>query len=103
MKRPSWVMSVLGLLSDGVKKGNYEANSLNSDDIASLRTEIVEQLCCTLFSIGVFAERIDNPHLTEVDSSSKSSGFRVSRDELDVLDTTSLNAQISMDVETRRA
>lgn len=40
--------------------------------------------------MGVLTERIDNPHLAEMDSSSDSSRFRVSRNELDILDTTSL-------------
>lgn len=50
-----------------------KGNLLNGDSVTSLGTEIVEQLCCALFSVGVFAERIDNPHLPEMDSSSESS------------------------------
>jgi hypothetical protein len=43
-----------------------------------------------LSAIGIFSERVDDPDLTEVNCCSKSSGFGVARDELDVLDTATV-------------
>lgn len=83
----------MSVLEDLVSRGSmrwYKGDLLNSDGVASLGTKIVEQLCCALVSVGVLAEGIDDPHLSEVDGSGKSSGVRVSGDELDILDTTSL-------------
>lgn len=76
------------------KHGLSQGYLLNSNGIASLFTEIIQQLCCTLIVILILAQRVDNPHLTKVDSSGESSGFGVSRDELDILNTASLNRKL---------
>jgi hypothetical protein len=66
---------------------------VDGDNIASVGTKVVEELCNTLLAVDILAERIDYPDLTEVDSSGKSSRFVVSWDELHVLDTASLENQ----------
>jgi len=63
---------------------------LNGDDISCSWSQIVEELSNTLLASVVVAEWIDDPDLTEVNSSSKCSRFIVAGDEFDILNSTSL-------------
>lgn len=63
---------------------------LDSNSITGLGAEIVEFLNHTLVAIGVLSQRVNDPELTQVHSSGDSGGFRVSRNELDILDATTL-------------
>ena len=63
---------------------------LDGDSVAGLGAKIVELLDDTLLAIGIFAEGVDDPDLTEMDGSSESGSFWVIGNELDVLDTTTL-------------
>jgi hypothetical protein len=65
-------------------------DSLNSDGVASLRAKIVEFFDHTLVAFGVLSQRVDDPEFTKMHGSGNSSRFRVSGDELDILDTTTL-------------
>lgn len=63
---------------------------LDSDGVTSLGTKIIELFDHTLVTIGVLAQRIDDPELTQVHGSGNSSRFGVAGDELDVLNTATL-------------
>lgn len=63
---------------------------LDSNGVTGLGTEIVEFLNHTLVAIGVLSQGVNDPELTQVHSSGNGGGFRVSGNELDILDTTTL-------------
>jgi hypothetical protein len=63
---------------------------LDSNSITSLGSKVIELLDHTLVAVRIFAQRVDNPNLAQVDSSSDSSRFGVSGDKLDILDTAAL-------------
>lgn len=63
---------------------------LDSNGVTGLGTEIIEFLDHTLVAIGVLSQRVNDPELTQVHSSGDSGGFRVSGNELDILDTATL-------------
>lgn len=63
---------------------------VDGDGVAGFLAEIVEELGDTLRAVGVEAERIDDPDLSEVNSGGDGSSLLVSRDELDVLDTATV-------------
>jgi hypothetical protein len=63
---------------------------LDSDSITSFGSKIKELLDHTLVAVRVFAQRVDNPKLAKVDSSSDSGRFGVPGDKLDILDTATL-------------
>jgi hypothetical protein len=46
---------------------------LDGDGVASLWSEVVEQLDDALLAVGVFAEGVDDPDLAEVDGGGESS------------------------------
>ena len=73
--------------------GGVADGGVDGDNVARVGTKVVEELCDTLLAVGILTERIDYPDLTEVDSSGKSSRFVVAWDELDVLDTATLENQ----------
>lgn len=99
-----WVVKTLDVAevrnvegSDVVSKSDGEVGELSvirdvrvdSKSVLGLWTEGIEELCNTLLARRVLAERVDDPDFTCDNSGSESSGFVVSWDELDVLDTTS--------------
>jgi hypothetical protein len=63
---------------------------LDSNSITSLGSKVKELFDHTLVAVRVFAQRVDNPNLAQVDSSSDSGRLGVSGDKLDILDTTTL-------------
>lgn len=63
---------------------------LYSNGVTGLGTEIIEFLDHTLVAIGVLSQRVNDPELTQVHCSGDSGGFRVSGNELDILDTATL-------------
>jgi hypothetical protein len=65
--------------------------------VAGLGAEVVKEFSNTTLAIGVRAERVDDPDLAGTNSSSKSSGLRVARNELDVLDTLTIRDSDSGD------
>ena len=69
---------------------NHKEYLLNGNRVTGLGTKVIEFLNYTLITIGVFAQRVNDPKLTQVYGSGDSSRFGVSRNELDVLDTTAL-------------
>lgn len=73
-----------------ILQGSIGNDLLDSDSVTGLRTEIIELFDHTLVAIGVLAQRIDDPELTQVHGSGNSSRFGVTGDELDVLNTTTL-------------
>lgn len=62
----------------------------DSNRVASLLAKVEEEFRNSLVSVGVFAERIDDPHLTKVDGRRKGCGIWISGNEFDVLDPTAL-------------
>jgi hypothetical protein len=63
---------------------------LDSDGVTGLGAKVIQQLNDTLVAVLVLTERVDNPDLSQVHSSSESGRLLVTRDELDILNTTSL-------------
>lgn len=78
------------IVSDHVSDAAQVKNLLDGDGVTSLGTEVVELLNHTLVAVGILAQRVDNPELTQVHGSGNSSGFGVTGDELDILDTATL-------------
>jgi hypothetical protein len=62
----------------------------NRVSLTDLVAEIVDELGDTLVAVGILATRIDDPELCTTHGSGDSSTFRVSRDELHILDTRTL-------------
>src|SRR5689334_9475273 len=99
-----WIIEALGVLEvrdiDGgnvVSEGDCEVGEfsvvgdvgVDGECVLGLLGEVDEEFSNTLLAGGVFAGWVDDPDLTGSDGGSESGGFRVSWDELDVLDTTS--------------
>jgi len=72
-------------LSDG-----YGKFLLDCNHVLGGGTQVVEEFRYTLLPGAVVAEGVDDPDLAEGNGCGESGGFAVARDELDVLDTTSL-------------
>jgi hypothetical protein len=67
---------------------------VDGDVILGLAAKVDEELSDTLLAGRVGAEWVDDPDFTWGDSGSKSSRLGVAWDELDILDTTTLNAML---------
>lgn len=63
---------------------------LDSNCVASLGTKVIQLFDNTLFAVCILSVRVDDPNLPKMHSSGESSAFRVARDELHILDSTSL-------------
>lgn len=72
---------VLSILSDGGKNGYF---------VLEVGTEAEESFDGPGFSRRIFAERIDNPDLTETNGGCECGRFRISWDELDVLNSITI-------------
>ena len=69
---------------------DVENGLLDCNYIRGGGTQVVEEFRYTLLPGAVVAEGVDDPDLSQGNSCCESGGFAVARDELDVLDTTSL-------------
>lgn len=65
-------------------------NLLDGNNISRARPKIIKKFGHPLFSIGISPERIDDPHLAKMDGRGQSSALGIARDELDVLNSTTL-------------
>jgi hypothetical protein len=63
---------------------------VDSEIVARAWTKIKEEFCDALFALRVLTEGVDDPDLAWTNGCSKSSGLRVSGDELDVLDASAV-------------
>jgi len=81
-----------GIVSDYVStvRNRKVGYLLDGDGVTGLRAKVEEQFNHTLVAIGILAQRVDNPELTQVHGSGDGSGFGVSGNELDVLNTATL-------------
>lgn len=61
--------------------------------ITCLGTKVVEQLCPALLAVIRCSEGIDDPNLAEMNRGRQSSRFRVTGNELDVLNSASLDVK----------
>ena len=61
-----------------------------SNDIASIGTEVVEKLSCALIAVRIRTEGVNDPDLAKVHGCGKGSRLWVTRNEFDVLYSTSL-------------
>lgn len=63
---------------------------VDGEVVARAGTKIKEKFCDALFALRILAEGVDDPDLSWSDGGSKSSGFRIVGDELDVLDPSAI-------------
>jgi hypothetical protein len=63
---------------------------LDGNSVTGLGSKVKELFNHALVTVRILAQRVDNPKLTQVHSSGDSSRFRVSGNELDVLNTATL-------------
>lgn len=59
----------------------------------AFETEVEEELSDALAAVDVFAEGVEDPGLTEADYGGNGGGLRVTRDELDIVDSGTLLKQ----------
>lgn len=85
---------MISVLGDGqywqVTNADWQWYLLDGCGIAGLVPQVVEHLGHTWVTVLIFAMRVDDPHLAEMDRGRQGRRFLVAGDELDVLDTAAL-------------